>query len=158
MANRRIFERSWSWLAAPTPIRLWERGAIALAIGAGVLVMALAPVPKLHGLYVRLVSAQADNPDPHYGTDIDAAAMRRAGEMLPDDATVFVHTGNDPTLRFNVLAGVRLFFTPAAVTDGPGNAEWVFSYAAPRPLPAGVHARRVVKLGDGILLVRLARP
>jgi hypothetical protein len=155
MAGRRILERSWEWLAAPGPIRLWQRGAIALAVGVGVVVMALAPVPKLHGLYVRLVSPHADSPDPHYLTAIDAAAMRRAGEVLPDDATVFVYTPNDPALRHNVMAGVRIFFTPAAVTDRARDAQWVFSYDTPQPLPPGVRSREVVPLGDQVRLARI---
>jgi len=142
-------------LVAPGPIRLWQRGAVALAVGAGVLVMAAAPVPKLHGLYTRLVSPHADRPDPHYGTAIDAAAMRRAGDVLPDDATVFVYTPNDPAFRHNVMAGVRLFFTPAAVTDQARDAKWVFSYDTPQPVPPGVRAREVVPLADQVRLARI---
>jgi hypothetical protein len=114
-------------------------------------------VPYLHRLYERLISPEADSPDPHYGAPINRSAMRRAGDKLPDDASVFVYTSDDPTLSFNVHAGVRLFFTPAAVAAEPSGADWVFSYTAPSLLPAGVRAGRVVRLGDRIFLVQVRR-
>ncbi len=148
-----------------SPGTTWRaRLLLGLAIAGGV--AALAAAPALDGPISRLANYESDGPDPIWDVPgIDSAALRRAGELLPDDARYFLFTppaGQDApyesTLRAgNVLAGAFLFLAPAAQVRLPADADWVLSYQAPTLVPPGLRAERTVALGEGVFLVRVRR-
>jgi len=104
----------------------------------------------------RVASFEADGPDPLYDARVDAAAIRRAADLLPDDATYYVHApGGDPLLQGNLKAAGQLFFTPALPVQDPAAADWVLSYHAKR-LPPRLTAAASTRVGPGVFLVRVA--
>ena len=119
---------------------------------------ALAALPEpLSGPIRRVAEYDAAGPDPLWDADVDGAAIRRAGRLLPDDTTYYVHASRaDPVLFGNLKAAGQLFLFPALPVRGVEQARWVLSYRAARLLPTGVRARRVFRLGDRIFLVRVA--
>jgi hypothetical protein len=133
----------------------------ALAAGVTVVVAAVAAAtPGLRAPFARLANYHADRAGPLYDVPVDDAALRRAGSILHarGDPSYFVSTSTaHPVLFGNVRAAARLYALPALPVQAPGRAGWVLSYRAGRLLPAGLHARRVYRLGPGIALVELAR-
>ena len=134
-------------------IRLALILAVALAALAGLLVPSPAGSPL-----GRLANIDADGPDPLWDTPVDGAAVRRAGELLPDDARYLVWAaGASPLLQGNLKAAAQLMLAPALPVQDPAAAEWVLSYRASPGLPPGLGSRESLSLGPGILLVRVAR-
>jgi hypothetical protein len=135
-----------------------RRSPVALfpALAAVFALLALVPAPARSPLG-RVASFDADRPDPRYDAPVDAAAIRRAAELLPDDATYYVHApGVDPLLQGNLKAAGQLFFTPALPVQDPAAAGWVLSYRAEPRLPPGLTSRASTRVGPGVFLVRVA--
>ncbi len=150
-------ERLPSWATAPAAwSRRRRRVGIGIATLAGLGLVAVAPVPRLHWLYREAVRSNADGPDPLFSAPVDGPAMRHAGALLPDDATYYIHASqSDAPLRYNLTGAARLFFTPAVGVQVAERAQWVLSYRAPDLLPPGLRAGRSVRLGDRIYLIRV---
>jgi hypothetical protein len=106
----------------------------------------------------RLAGVDADGPDPRWDTPVNGAAVRRAGELLPDDARYFIWApGATPLLQGNLKAAAQLMVAPAVPVQDPRAAQWVLSYRASPALPPGVGASEISRLDQGIFLVRVAR-
>lgn len=134
----------------------WRLVAVAsvvlLAVG-GILV----PSPSDSPLG-RVASIDGDGPDPLWDTPIDGAAIRRAGEQLPDDARYLVWApGATPLLQGNLKAAAQLYLAPALPVQDTALASWILSYHASPSLPPGVRAGESQAVGNRILLVRIAR-
>ncbi len=84
--------------------------------------------------------------------------MRRAGELLPDDARYLLWApGASSLLLGNLKAATQLVLAPALPVQDPAAAEWVLSYRASPALPPGLRAGEALSVGPGILLFRVAR-
>ena len=107
----------------------------------------------------RLPGRGIDTGDPvyvHYGRQrrvrIDTAAIRRAGELLPDDAVFYIEALESDPRADDVRLAARLFLLPALPAQRPATASWILTYRS--PLPRGVHTRRVERLGAGLVLTQ----
>jgi hypothetical protein len=130
--------------------------ALLLVLAAGAVLLAL--VPGLNTPVSRLAAYDGDGREPLYDANLDAAAIRRAGELLPDDATYAVYApAARPLLAGNLKAAAQLFLAPALPLHDPRQAEWVLSYGAVTLLPAGLRPLRVHLLGSGSALVQVRR-
>ena len=83
---------------------------------------------------------------------IDTAAIRRGGELIPDEGIYYFRTGVADQTSENIMLAARLFFLPAVQTQRPRLADWVLSYRALRS--TGV-ARDVYRLSPDLRLARL---
>ena len=127
-------------------------GALALAA------LLLAVVPGLNTPASRVGSYDADGPDPRYDAPLDGAAIRRAGELVPDGATYIVHAPDaSPLLAGNLKAAAQLFLAPALPVLDARLAEWVVAYDAGGTLPAGLETRRAERLGDHLVVSEVER-
>jgi len=133
------------------------RPALVLAVVLAALAGLLVPSPANSPLG-RLVNIDADAPDPLWDTPVDGAAVRRAGELLPDDARYLLWApGASPLLQGNLKAATQLMLAPALPVQDPAAAQWVLSYRASPALPPGLRAGEPLSVGPGVFLVRLAR-
>jgi hypothetical protein len=135
------------------------RPLVVLVVGLAALAGLLVPSPADSPLG-RVASLDADGPDPLWDTPVDGAAVRRAGELLPDDARYVVwapEASASPLLRGNLKAATQLLLAPALPVQDPAAAEWVLSYRASPTLPPGLRTAERFSVGRGILLVRIAR-
>ena len=106
----------------------WGSAAAAL-VAAAVLVSPAVPGP-LGEPTRRLSNTDGDGPDPHWDRPVDGAAIRRAGDVVPDDAGYFLDVAtDDPVLRGNLKAAGQLFLAPALPLRSPQPAAWVVRYA-----------------------------
>jgi hypothetical protein len=127
--------------------------ALLLVLAAAPLVLAL--VPGLRTPVAQLAAYDGDGPDPRYDADVDGAALRRAGEVVPDGDTYFLSTpGASPLLAGNLKAAAQLFLSPALPVTDPRRARWVLRYGG-SGLPAGVTAVTGTELAPGIAIVRV---
>jgi hypothetical protein len=123
------------------------RAARAALLGActlAVVLLALVPRPSDAPLG-RLANVDSDGPDPRYDVPLDGAAIRLAGDLVPDDATyaVLVRDG-DPLLQGNLKAAAQLFLAPALPVQDPDRAQWILLYVAGEPgLPARLLGRNL---------------
>ena len=138
------------------PLSLRARGGLLAALALVTLGLALAP-GRLGAPIRRLANYRADTRDPIYNWPLDAAAIRRAGAILPnsDDATYYIHTRPEPQLGHDLIGAALLFFLPARATPDPQRADWILSYDAASRLPGGVHLLRTYELGKRIFLIRV---
>jgi hypothetical protein len=105
------------------------RREVALLLGLVAATALVAAVPGLNTPIARLAAYEGDGPDPLYDAPIDAAAFRRAGELVPDDATYILQTPREiPVFVGNVKAAAQLFLAPALLVHDPEDADWVLSY------------------------------
>lgn len=125
--------------------------AAALVAGTGLL------PGRLSSPVQRLVNVDADTASPIYDIPVDDAAMRRAGEIVPDDAFFYFSWPSDePQYEHDLNGATHLYFSPAIPVRDPARAEWFLGYLVPPAVPEG---RRVVKrfrLGKDVELVRVA--
>jgi hypothetical protein len=138
------------------PLSPRARGA--LLATCALVTVALALVPGRLGAPVRrLANYRADTRDPIYNAPIDAAAIRRAGGLIPNSRreTYYIHTGPYPQLGHDLIGAGLLFFLPALAVPDPRDARWIMSYQAPTLVPRGVRAGRTYRLGPKIFLVRV---
>lgn len=132
-----------------------SRAALLLALAATVALLALVPAPSRSPLG-RLASFEADGPGPLYDAPVDEAAIRRAADLLPDDATYYVYAPQaDPLLQGNLKAAGQLFFARALPAQDPAAAEWVLSYRATPRLPSGLAPSASARIGPGVFLIRV---
>jgi hypothetical protein len=126
--------------------------ALLLALVVATAVLAVVPRSPI----ARLANYDSDGPDPLYDADVDGKAIRRAGELIPEDATYYIHTApTDPLLIGNLKAAGQLFFAPALPVRDVARAEWIVSYQAPKLVPAGLHIGRAYRLGERIWLLEV---
>jgi hypothetical protein len=134
------------------------RREVALLLVLAVAAVLLALVPGLNTPVSRLAAYDGDGREPLYDANLDAAAIRRAGELLPDDTTYAVYApGARPLLAGNLKAAAQLFLAPALPLHDPLQAEWVLSYGAGGVVPPGLRPLRVHRLGPGVALVQVRR-
>jgi hypothetical protein len=135
------------------------RREVALVLGLVAVTAFLAVVPGLNTPIARLAAYESDGPEPLYDApEIDPAAIRRAGRLVPDGATYAVYAPTaHPLLAGNLKAAAQLFFLPALPVYDPVRADWVLSYGGLHLLPAGVRPARVHRLGPELALVESRR-
>ena len=134
------------------------RREVLLLVALAVAALLLAVVPWIRTPLSRVANYDGDGPDPVYDTRVDGAAVRRAGEILPDGTTYFLYApAASPLLAGNLKAAGQLFLSPALPVRDPQAARWILSYGAGGRVPPGVRAGRVIPVGDGVALVE-ARP
>ena len=127
--------------------------ALLLALAAAALLLAL--VPGLNWPVSQLAAYDGDGPDPRYDAQVDAAAIRRAGELVPDGTTYYLYTPNATALLAgNVKAAAQLFLSPALPVRDPRAARWIFRYGG-NDLPPGVRAEVTTELAPGIAVVHV---
>jgi hypothetical protein len=139
--------------------------AVALAAAGAVVLVALYPARLLqvfprYGFVVRhLPGRELDGPDPIYfhfayrsPADVDTAAIRRGGELVPNDAVFYFRTGVANRTSENVMLAARLFFLPAVQSRTPTLADWVLSY---RARPSSGVAQEVYSLNPDLHLAQL---
>jgi hypothetical protein len=135
------------------PNRLRIAALLAVAVAAAAAVFVPGPLSKPTR---KLVQVDAEGPDPRFSAPVDATAVRRAGRLVPDDATYFVWARRtDPLFQGNLKAATQLFLAPALPVQAPSAAQWLLSYRADPPVPPGVRIVRRVRLGPSILLARV---
>jgi hypothetical protein len=123
---------------------------VAVAIGGSALLPGSLSKP------VRKLVGEGSGPDPAFSAPIDAAAVRRAGRIVPDDATYFVWARRtDPLFQGNLKAATQLFLAPARPVQSPEDAGWLLSYRATPEVPPGVRLAALRRLGPSILLARV---
>jgi hypothetical protein len=104
------------------------RAAVLAACALAVLLLALVPRPSDSPLG-RLANVDGDGPDPRFDAPLDAAAIRRAGRIVPDDATYLaVAPGADPLLQGNLKAAAQLYLAPSLPIQDLDRAQWVLAY------------------------------
>ena len=127
--------------------------ALLLALAAAALLLAL--VPWLNTPVARLAAYDGDGPDPRYDAHVDGAALRRAGDVVPDGDTYFLFTpGASPLLAGNLKAAAQLFLSPALPVTDPRRARWVLRYGG-RGLPPGLRVESSTELAPGVAVVRV---
>lgn len=115
-------------------------------------------LPRYTPVLSKLPGRAADRGDPTFihhsrrGSDLDVAAVRRVGELVPDGSRYFV-PGEDRGAGDLELAA-RLFVRGLPVRR-PDHAEWILLYRR-RSLPAGVRARATTRVSPELVLVRVA--
>jgi hypothetical protein len=109
------------------------RAALLAACALVVVLLSLVPAPS-DSPFGRLANVDGDGPDPRYDAPLDAAAVRRAGERVPDDENyaVFVR-GADPLLQGNLKAAAQLFLAPSLPVQDLNRAQWVLVYSRRDP-------------------------
>lgn len=124
------------------------RAALVAVCSLVVVVLALVPNPS-DSPFGRLANVDGDGSDPRFDAPLDAAALRRAGRIVPDDATYLAAApGADPLLQGNLKAAAQLYLAPSLPVQDLNRAEWVLAYLDVHP---GVAATR---LGPKLWLVR----
>lgn len=109
-------------------MRANARAALLVACAAVATALTLVPHPSSSPLG-RVASIDGDGPDPTYDAPLDAAAMRRAGAIVPDDGTyAIVAPDASPLLQGNLKAAAQLFLAPALPLQDVREAEWVLIY------------------------------
>ncbi len=109
----------------------------------------------------RLPGRGIDTSDPvyvHFGRQgtvrIDTTAIRRAGELVPDDAVFYIEVLESDPGADDVRLAAKLFLLPALPAQRPDTASWILTYRS--PLTGRVPARRVEILGGGLVLTQTA--
>ena len=138
------------------PLSLGARGALLGICVLATIGLALAP-GRLGAPIRRLANYTADSRDPIYNAAIDAAAIRKAGALIPNARreTYYIYTRPEPQLGHDLIGAGLLFFLPALAVPDPKDARWILSYEAPSLVPRGVRAGRSFRLGPKIFLVRV---
>jgi hypothetical protein len=132
-----------------------RRREVALLVALAAALCVLALVPGLSTPVSRLAAYDGDGPEPLYDARVDASALRRAGDILPDRTRYYLHTpGASPLLAGNVKAGAQLFLAPALPVRDPREARWVVRYGG-SGLPAGVTAEMRVRIAPDVEVVRV---
>jgi hypothetical protein len=101
----------------------------------------------------RVASVDGDGPDPLYDAPLDAPGIRRAGAIVPDDATYAVVAPEaSPLVQGNLKAATQLFLVPALPLQDARRAEWRLVYG---PIASEAPGRR--RVGRDLTLFH-ARP
>jgi hypothetical protein len=101
-----------------------------------------------------LPGRELDGPDPIYSqrAKVDTAAIRRAGELIPDNAVYYFTTASSNPTSDNVVLAARLFFLPAVQSQNPKLAGWILAYRVRRPSSV---SRHVYTLDRDLRLIRV---
>ena len=144
------------------------RWRLGLAVGAAVTVAAVALEPP--GLLLRVFPGYApvvehlpgrrlDTGDPiyfHFGSNhaasVNTGAIRRAGELVPDDAIFYVRAPSSDPRSDDVILAARLFLLPAIQSRSPEAADWIISFRAPVPTRS---SGRVYEFDDDLRLAKV---
>ena len=111
----------------------FARAALLAACGLAVLLLTLLPRPADSPLG-RLANVDGDGPQPRFDTPLDAAALRRAGRLVPDDETYLAAApGADPLLQGNLKAAAQLYLAPSLPVQSLERAQWVLAYLEVEP-------------------------
>jgi hypothetical protein len=90
--------------------------------------LAVVPDPSSSPLG-RVANVDGDGPDPLYDAPLDAAGIRRAGAIVPNDATYAVDAREaSPVVQGNLKAGAQLFLAPALPLQDARRADWLLLY------------------------------
>jgi hypothetical protein len=131
------------------------RREVALLLALVAVTLLLALVPGLNWPVSRLAAYDGDGREPRYDAHVDAAAVRRAGELVPDGATYYLYTpGASPLLAGNLKAAAQLFLAPALPVRDPRAARWVLRYGG-AGLPPGVRAELTTEIAPGIAVLHV---
>jgi hypothetical protein len=133
-----------------------QRPILVLALAAATALVAV--TPGLNAPMARLAAYDADSRDPITTVPVDVDALRRAAELLPDDATygLVVLDETSGQLTHDVEGVARLLFLPALLVDDPADAGWILRYGD-APLPRGVRPLERIRVGSEVTLVRVRR-
>jgi hypothetical protein len=102
---------------------LSARGILVVAVAAFVLAAAALLVA---GPAHRLANVDGDGRAPLYDRPLDDSSLRRAGELVPDDATYYVDaSGADPLWQGNLKAAAQLYLAPALPILDRDRAQWI---------------------------------
>jgi hypothetical protein len=116
----------------------------------------LARLPEYQSLLRRLPPYEAQSGDPdraHYSARVDAGAVRRAADLVQDDALYYVQSPEPFAESLERVA--RLYFLPALAVRHPTEANWILSFRS-RSLPRGVAELESITLSQDLTLYRVA--
>jgi hypothetical protein len=130
---------------------------VVCALVAVTALLAVAPRP-LSSPIAKLANYDADGPDPIWDVrpPLNGAAIRRAGELIPDGTTYWIYGPKEQYVH-DLLGAGFVFFPTALAVAHPEDAQYVFSYEQGGPLPAGLRAERIWTVGPRIYLVKLRK-
>ena len=122
----------------------------------------LSLVPEYAPIVTRLPGYGGDGPNPiyfHIGNTspatIDTDAIRRAGRLLPDEASYYVQIPESAPNADDVRLAAMLFLQPSLRSRRASAADWLLTYGSPS-LPRGASAEATYRLGD-LVLMKLRR-
>ena len=141
------------------------RFVLAVAAAMAVVAVALKPGPILRvfprytPVVDHLPGRRLDTSDPIYfhfsserAASVNTAAIRRAGELVPDDAIFYVQAPSSDPTSDDVMLAAQLFLLPAIQSRRSDAASWVLSYRAPASTePSG----RVYELDGDLRLTKV---
>jgi hypothetical protein len=138
---------------------------IAVVAAGSVAILAFYPARLLrtlprYALVARhLPARELDGADPIYihvgdpkAAEVDTAAIRRGGALVPDDAIYYLETAVPNRTTANIVLAAQLFFLPAVQAQKPRLADWVLSY---RVRTSNSASRRVYTLDRDLRLARV---
>jgi hypothetical protein len=114
-------------------------------------------VPDYAPVLRRLPRYEGQSGDPDMGrlnARIEIAAVRRAAELVPDDALYYVDAPEPFAEGLDRVA--RLFFVPSVAVRRPDDAAWILAFRSRSP-PPGVVTLDSFELGRELSLLRIGR-
>jgi hypothetical protein len=122
----------------------------------------LSLVPEYTPIVTRLPGYGGDSRDPIYfhisdtsPAAIDTDAIRRAGRLLPDEASYYLQVPDSAPHADDVRLAAMLFLQPSLRSRQASAADWLLTYGSPS-LPRGASAEATYRLGD-LVLMKLRR-
>jgi hypothetical protein len=146
-------------LGTPRALRILTAGIVALlfvvlASSTAATESVLSRVPE-YGPVLRLLpryEGQSGDPDlRHLRTTVDVDAIRRAGELAPDDAPYYVQA-REPLLE-DIRRVARLYFLPSVEVRRATDAEWILVFRS--GAPPRVQALESIALSGDVSLLRV---
>jgi hypothetical protein len=120
-------------------------------------------VPEYGPIIARLPGYQPQTGDPIYfhfssraPTHVDTAAIRRAAQLVPDDATYAVQAPESSPSTHDVILAAQLFFLPAVLSLRADTVGWILSYRS-TSIPHGLRSTTSYRLDKDLLLVKVRR-
>ena len=127
------------------------RAAVLAASALTVVLLAVVPSPS-HSPLGRVANVDGDGPAPRFDAPIDAGAVRRAGDDVPDDETYAVFAPRaDPLLQGNLKAAAQLYLAPSLPVQDLNRAQWILVYSTFHP------GSSALSLGDSLWIREVAR-
>jgi len=110
-------------------------GVVLLGFSSGPSSLLVRTFPRYGPVVDHLPGSRLDPGDPIYvhsssrrPARIDTGAIRRAGELVPNDAVYFVDAPSSGTASDDVALAAQLFLLPAVRSTSAGAAGWILSY------------------------------
>lgn len=128
-----------------------------LALSTAVTESVLSRFPEYAPVLQLLPRYEGESGDPDLGslrTAIDVGAIRRAAELVPDDAVYYVQAPEP--LAEDVRRVARLYFLPSFEVRRATDAGWILAVRSDSP-PGDVAYLESVVLSSDVSLVRVAR-